>query len=37
VSGLAPGVHTLRIVVLGQARGASRGTFVTVDGFVVQP
>jgi GH25 family lysozyme M1 (1,4-beta-N-acetylmuramidase) len=37
VSGLAPGVHTLRIVVLGQARGASRGTFVTVGGFVVQP
>jgi GH25 family lysozyme M1 (1,4-beta-N-acetylmuramidase) len=37
VDGLAPGIHTLRIVVLGEARGASRGTFVTVDGFVVLP
>lgn len=28
VSGLADGVHTLRIVVLGKARPAARGTIV---------
>jgi hypothetical protein len=29
------GVHTLRIVVLGEGRPAARGTLVSVDGFAV--
>jgi GH25 family lysozyme M1 (1,4-beta-N-acetylmuramidase) len=35
VGGLADGVHTLRIVVLGEGRPAARGTAVAVDGFTV--
>jgi hypothetical protein len=35
VSGLADGVHTLRIVVLGEGRPAADGTFVSIDRFVV--
>lgn len=35
VTGLSDGVHTLRIVVLGEARAAATGTFVSVDGFSV--
>ncbi|MGZ8604565.1 MAG: hypothetical protein ACXWX9_07390, partial [Actinomycetota bacterium] len=35
VTGLADGVHTLRIVVLGEARPAATGTAVTVDRFSV--
>ena len=35
VGGLADGVHTLRIVVLGAGRPAADGTFVSVDRFVV--
>lgn len=31
ISGLPPGVHTLRVVVLGQARPAADGTLVAVD------
>jgi GH25 family lysozyme M1 (1,4-beta-N-acetylmuramidase) len=34
VTGLAPGVHTLRVVVLGEGRPAATGTFVSVDRFV---
>jgi hypothetical protein len=36
VTGLADGVHTLRIVVTGSARGAATGTLVTIDGFLVR-
>jgi hypothetical protein len=35
VSGLADGVHTLRIVVLGEGRPAADGTLVSIDRFVV--
>ncbi len=35
VGGLADGVHTLRIVVLGAGRPAADGTFVSIDRFVV--
>jgi hypothetical protein len=35
VLGLADTVHTLRIVVLGEARQASKGTLVSVDRFAV--
>jgi GH25 family lysozyme M1 (1,4-beta-N-acetylmuramidase) len=35
VTGLAPGRHELRIVVLGEGRRAADGTFVSIDGFVV--
>ena len=34
-SGLADGVHTLRIVVLGEGRPAARGTLVSIDRLVV--
>ncbi len=37
ITGLASGVHTLRIVVLGQARPAATGALVSVDRFVVIP
>jgi GH25 family lysozyme M1 (1,4-beta-N-acetylmuramidase) len=37
ITGLADGVHTLRIVVLGQARPAATGTLVSVDRFAVVP
>ena len=35
IAGLVDGVHELRIVVLGQARPASRDTFVSIDRFSV--
>ncbi len=35
IGGLAEGVHTLRIVVLGIGRPAADGTFVSIDRFVV--
>ena len=35
VSGLPDGVHTLRIVVLGEGRPAAEGTLVSIDRFVV--
>jgi hypothetical protein len=35
VGGLADGVHTLRIVVLGTGRPAADGTSVSIDRFVV--
>jgi hypothetical protein len=35
IGDLADGVHELRIVVLGQARPAARGTFVSIDRFSV--
>lgn len=35
VSGLAEGVHELRIVVLGEARGKAEGTLVSIDRFSV--
>jgi GH25 family lysozyme M1 (1,4-beta-N-acetylmuramidase) len=35
IASLLDGVHELRIVVLGSSRPASRGTFVSVDGFSV--
>ena len=35
VTGLAEGVHTLRIVVLGKARPAATAAFVSVDRFAV--
>ena len=35
VTGLVDGVHRLRIVVLGRARPAATGTFVSVDRFAV--
>lgn len=37
VSGLADGVHTLRIVVLGKARPAANGTLVSIDRFAAIP
>jgi GH25 family lysozyme M1 (1,4-beta-N-acetylmuramidase) len=37
VSGLTDGVHTLRIVVAGSSRKASKGALVAVDRFVVHP
>jgi GH25 family lysozyme M1 (1,4-beta-N-acetylmuramidase) len=37
VSGLAEGLHTLRIVVLGEGRPAAEGTLVSVDAFSVIP
>lgn len=35
ISGLADGLHELRILVLGEARPAARGTLVSIDRFVV--
>jgi bacillopeptidase F len=35
VSGLADGLHTLRIVVLGRGRPAARGTLVAIDRLVI--
>ncbi len=37
IGGLALGVHELRIVVLGQARPAARGTQTSIDAFTVIP
>jgi GH25 family lysozyme M1 (1,4-beta-N-acetylmuramidase) len=37
ITGLVPGVHELRIVVLGTARPAAAGTQVSVDAFTVIP
>jgi hypothetical protein len=37
ITGLSEGVHTLRIVVLGDARPASDDELVSVDGFSVVP
>jgi hypothetical protein len=37
IGGLALGEHELRIVVLGQARPAARGTQVSIDAFTVIP
>lgn len=37
VTGLAAGLHTLRIVVLGEGRPAATGTAISVDRFVVLP
>jgi hypothetical protein len=37
VSGLADGVHTLRIVVLGESRPAANGAFVSIDRFAALP
>jgi hypothetical protein len=37
VTGLTAGIHTLRIVVLGQARPAAAGALVSVDRLVVLP
>ncbi|HET8526343.1 MAG TPA: hypothetical protein VFM81_06850, partial [Actinomycetota bacterium] len=36
-TGLSEGVHTLRIMVLGDARPAAAGELVSVDGFSVVP
>ncbi|HEX6331296.1 MAG TPA: hypothetical protein VF129_08430 [Actinomycetota bacterium] len=37
IGGLPPGVHTLRIVVLGEGRRAARETFVSVDRLALGP
>jgi Lyzozyme M1 (1,4-beta-N-acetylmuramidase) len=37
IGGLALGLHELRIVVLGQARPAARGTQTSIDAFTVIP
>jgi GH25 family lysozyme M1 (1,4-beta-N-acetylmuramidase) len=37
LGGLADGVHTLRIVVTGEARPAATGTLVSIDRFAVRP
>jgi GH25 family lysozyme M1 (1,4-beta-N-acetylmuramidase) len=37
VTGLAPGIHVLRIVVLGEARPAATGTLVSIDRVVALP
>jgi hypothetical protein len=37
VSGLSDGVHTLRIVVLGESRHAASGAFVSIDRFAAIP
>ena len=37
VSGLVPGTHVLRIVVLGESRPAASDAFVSVVGFTVTP
>ncbi len=37
ITGLALGVHELRIVVLGEARPAARGTQSSIDAFTVIP
>jgi GH25 family lysozyme M1 (1,4-beta-N-acetylmuramidase) len=37
VTGLLDGVHTLRILVLGEARPKALGALVTIDRFVVVP
>ena len=37
VTGLSEGVHTLRIVVLGEARPASDDELISVDAFSVVP
>jgi GH25 family lysozyme M1 (1,4-beta-N-acetylmuramidase) len=36
-TGLADGVHTLRIVVLGDARPAAEGALVSIDRFAIVP
>lgn len=36
IGGLPPGLHTLRIVVLGESRPAASGTFVSVDRLEVR-
>ena len=36
-AGLADGVHTLRIMVLGDARPAAKGALVSIDRFAVVP
>jgi hypothetical protein len=36
-TGLADGVHTLRIVVLGDARPAADGALVSLDRFAIVP
>ena len=36
-AGLAEGVHTLRIVVLGDARPAADEELVSVDGYSIVP
>jgi len=36
ITGLADGVHTVRIVVLGESKPAATGTLVSLDGFVVR-
>jgi hypothetical protein len=35
VTGLADGVHTLRIVVLGEGRPAAQGTLISIDAFSI--
>ncbi|MGA9161470.1 MAG: hypothetical protein WB297_11495, partial [Actinomycetota bacterium] len=35
--GLADGMHTLRIVVLGDARPAAKGTLISIDRFAIVP
>lgn len=37
ISGLADGVHELRILVLGEARPKASGALVSVDGFSIPP
>ncbi len=37
VTGLAPGVHTMRVVALGESRPKAAGALVAVDRFVVIP
>ena len=37
INGLAVGEHELRIVVLGEARPAARGTQTSIDAFTVIP
>jgi hypothetical protein len=37
IGGLALGEHQLRILVLGQARPAARGTQTSIDAFTVIP
>jgi GH25 family lysozyme M1 (1,4-beta-N-acetylmuramidase) len=37
ITGLAEGVHTLRVVVLGEGRPAAKGTEIALDDFIVVP
>ena len=37
VTGLADGVHTLRVVVLGQGRPKASGVLVSADSFAAVP